>query len=195
MSIPVIDFATREFELMCFVKDKRAINGSCSLAELVAEYGKELVDRMMQNDLINYKVHIPTDLDGIEWTDWGTYVMQPLLPPKAKNEPATNEPVMYAIHWDGWRKPDYDSAFPTIEEAERYMRDYVKDMKGHIVPLYTTPQLNEAVLEAIEYFSKIEGPNYLTAANAHAATLRSCLVEQRSLQAIAIAPPCSKEKV
>jgi len=50
-----------------------------------------------------------------------------------------SEPVMCAIQWDGSRKPDCDSAFPTTAEAEDYMKNYAKDTKGRVVLLYAAP--------------------------------------------------------
>jgi len=105
-----------------------------------------------------------------------------------------SNPVMYAIQWDGSGKPDCDSAFPTTAEAEDYMKNYVKDVNGRVVPLYTAPQstLTDAEREAVTFFGAIcyGSPEAL----GHAATLRGLNARTKPAEEIAVLPE-SKDNV
>lgn len=70
----MIDIFGKEFELMCYIKDTRALNGVCTYDDVVKRFGEELVKKLMiDKNLIGY---CEFNSSGLDWTELGWEAMK-----------------------------------------------------------------------------------------------------------------------
>jgi len=67
-----IDPLKAEFEVMCFVKDMRAVKGTCTLAEVSLKFGQNEVKQLIQRGLL-----AETAFGMLDWTYDGSKAMGP----------------------------------------------------------------------------------------------------------------------
>jgi hypothetical protein len=67
-----IDPLDAEFEIMCFVKDQRAVKGSCTYDDAVKKFGAEKVRALISDGMI-----AQTPYGMLDWTFDGTKSMEP----------------------------------------------------------------------------------------------------------------------
>lgn len=67
-----IDPLSADFEVMCFVKDKRAVSGTCTFDELAGKFGKDVVQKLLENGFLR-----KTGYAMIDWTYRGQVAMGP----------------------------------------------------------------------------------------------------------------------
>lgn len=67
-----IDPLGPDFEIMCFVKDQRAASGKCTREEAVQKFGKDAVQRLIDNKVLSL-----TQYGMMDWTYAGTKAMGP----------------------------------------------------------------------------------------------------------------------
>ena len=64
----MISIVSKEFDLMCFVKDKSILTGFCKFDDVAHEFGEHLLKKCIyERKLIN----IDKRDGGLEWTEFG----------------------------------------------------------------------------------------------------------------------------
>jgi len=64
-----MDPFSTEFELMCYVKDTKVLNGKCTYEEIVDKFGCNIVKEVMVEK--NYIGYSELNKDSLDWTDIG----------------------------------------------------------------------------------------------------------------------------
>lgn len=67
-----VDPLKTEFEVMCFVKDQRAVKGTCTKDEVSRKFGEEEVRQLIQRGLL-----AETTFGMLDWTLEGKRAMGP----------------------------------------------------------------------------------------------------------------------
>jgi hypothetical protein len=65
----MIDLFSKDFDLMCFVQDKKVQTGICKYDDVIQEFGEKLVKNCIYEKKIIY--HDKNKTGGIFWTDLG----------------------------------------------------------------------------------------------------------------------------
>jgi hypothetical protein len=64
-----MDIFSKKFELMCYVKDQRALKGVCKYEDVCEKFDKNLLTEVMvRENLIGYDLNNP---EGLDWTEIG----------------------------------------------------------------------------------------------------------------------------
>jgi hypothetical protein len=69
----MIDIFGKEFELMCYVKDTRALNGICTFEEVIEKFGEPLIKKLMMEE--NFIGYCKFNSNGLDWTELGWTAM------------------------------------------------------------------------------------------------------------------------
>lgn len=69
----MIDVFSKDFELMCFVQDKRVMTGICKYEDVIEKFGEKLVNNCMYDKRLIY--HDKNKTGGMAWTDFGKKCM------------------------------------------------------------------------------------------------------------------------
>lgn len=69
---PIIDIRSKEFEIMCFVKDTKVQYGSCTLEQTSIKFGDEFVKNCIYEKRILF---IDKRNGGLDWSDSGKQYM------------------------------------------------------------------------------------------------------------------------
>lgn len=64
----MLSIVSKEFELMCFVKDKSILTGVCKFDEVAQKFGEHLLKKCMHEKKL---IYIDKRAGGLEWTEFG----------------------------------------------------------------------------------------------------------------------------
>jgi hypothetical protein len=64
----MISLFSKEFELMCFVKDKSVLTGVCKFEEVADKFGDILLKKCIYEKKL---IYIDKRDGGLEWTEFG----------------------------------------------------------------------------------------------------------------------------
>lgn len=64
----MISIVSKEFQLMCFVKDKTILTGFCKFEEVADQFGDGLLKKCIYEKRL---IYIDKRDGGLEWTEFG----------------------------------------------------------------------------------------------------------------------------
>lgn len=64
----MISLFSKEFELMCFIKDKSVLTGVCKFDEVAQKFGEQLLKKCMYEKKL---IYLDKRAGGLEWTEFG----------------------------------------------------------------------------------------------------------------------------
>jgi hypothetical protein len=64
----MLSLFSKEFELMCFVKDKRVLTGFCKFEDVANKFGDILLKKCIYEKKL---IYIDKRDGGLEWTEFG----------------------------------------------------------------------------------------------------------------------------
>jgi hypothetical protein len=68
----VVEIFSKEFDLMCFVKDSKVMCGICKLEEISKKFGEGFVNHCLYDKKILF---VDKKNGGIDWSDYGKQYM------------------------------------------------------------------------------------------------------------------------
>jgi hypothetical protein len=67
----MIDPFTKEFDLMCYVKDTKVMTGNCDYKKVADKFGEPLLKKC----ILNKRVIFVDKKGNLDWTDFGKFCM------------------------------------------------------------------------------------------------------------------------